>query len=103
MAEFKSDEPDIGSGISLGVGSQSFNEYIHMEYNLYSYPFICIDLYSYVCITNEYTLYITALSTNVVVAAHLKINILPLICLLSYCRRLHEKLVLKCYRRLGKP
>ena len=34
---------------------QSFNEYIHMEYNLYSYPFIFIDLYSYVFITNEYT------------------------------------------------
>src|SRR5579871_1196635 len=34
---------------------QSFHAYIHMEYSLYSYPFIYIDLYSYVFITNEYT------------------------------------------------
>ena len=36
---------------------------------------------------------VMALNTDLVVATHLKINILPLLRLLNYCRRLHEKLI----------
>ena len=36
---------------------------------------------------------VMALNTDLVVATHLKINILPLLRLFNYCRRLHEKLI----------
>jgi hypothetical protein len=57
--------------------------------HIHSYSSIYIHMYSLLMNIHD----VMALNTDLAVATHLNINILPLFRLLNYCRRLHEKLI----------
>jgi hypothetical protein len=59
--------------------------------SIYIHSYSSIYIYMYLLLINIHN--IIALNADLVVATHLNINILPLLRVLNYCRRLYKKLI----------